>query len=88
MTPSVSSKTQLTRLERTWRFSCHARARVVVWSENSRKWSENTKTVTFFIFLSETKSKTVTPETEMLSVFRKHQKQMFGTKNTSISVEV
>ena len=29
MAPSVSSKTQLIRLERTWRFSCHARARIV-----------------------------------------------------------
>jgi hypothetical protein len=29
MAPIVSCKTQLTKLERTWRFSCRARARVV-----------------------------------------------------------
>jgi hypothetical protein len=29
MAPSVSSETQLTRVERTWRFSCHARDRVI-----------------------------------------------------------
>jgi hypothetical protein len=29
MAPSVSSKTQFARLERTWRFSCRAHARVV-----------------------------------------------------------
>jgi hypothetical protein len=29
MAPSVSSKTQLTRVERTWRFSCRARDRVI-----------------------------------------------------------
>jgi hypothetical protein len=28
MAPSVSSETQLTRVERTWRFSCRARDRV------------------------------------------------------------
>jgi hypothetical protein len=29
MAPSVSSETQLTRVERTWRFSCRARDRVI-----------------------------------------------------------
>jgi hypothetical protein len=29
MTPSVSSETQLTRVERTFRFSCHARDCVI-----------------------------------------------------------
>ena len=29
MSPSISSKTQLTRVERTWRFSCRARDRVI-----------------------------------------------------------
>jgi hypothetical protein len=29
MAPSVSSETQLTRVERTWRFSCYARDRVI-----------------------------------------------------------
>jgi hypothetical protein len=29
MAPSVSSKTQLTRVERTWRISCRARDRVI-----------------------------------------------------------
>jgi hypothetical protein len=29
MAPSVSSETQLTRVERTWRFSCRARNRVI-----------------------------------------------------------
>jgi hypothetical protein len=29
MAPSVSSETQLTRVERTWRFICRARDRVI-----------------------------------------------------------
>jgi hypothetical protein len=29
MAPSVSSETQLTRVERTWRFRCRARDRVI-----------------------------------------------------------
>jgi hypothetical protein len=29
MAPSVSSETQLTRVEHTWRFSCRARDRVI-----------------------------------------------------------
>jgi hypothetical protein len=29
MAPSVSSETQLTRVERTWRFSCRAHDRVI-----------------------------------------------------------
>jgi hypothetical protein len=29
MAPSVSSETQLPRVERTWRFSCRARDRVI-----------------------------------------------------------
>jgi hypothetical protein len=29
MAPSVSSETQLTRVERTWRISCRARDRVI-----------------------------------------------------------
>jgi hypothetical protein len=29
MAPSVSSETQLTRVERTWRFSCRVRDRVI-----------------------------------------------------------
>jgi hypothetical protein len=29
MAPSVSSETQLTRVERTWRISCHARDHVI-----------------------------------------------------------
>jgi hypothetical protein len=56
--------------------------------ENGRKRSENTKTVTVFIFLSEMKSETVIPETETTSVFRNHRKQKFGTKNTSVSVGI
>jgi hypothetical protein len=57
--------------------------------ENGRKQSVNTKTIIVFIFfLSKTKSKTVTPETEMISVFRKNQKRKFGAKNTPVTVEI
>jgi hypothetical protein len=57
--------------------------------ENGRKQLVNTKTITIFhIFLSETKSKTVTPETETISVSRKHQKRKFGPENTPVTVEI
>jgi hypothetical protein len=56
--------------------------------ENGQKRSVNTKTIIIFIFLSETKSKTVTPETETISVFRKHRKRTFGAENTPVTVEI
>jgi hypothetical protein len=52
-------------------------------NENGRKRSVNTKTVAVFIFLSKTES--VTPEMETMSVFRKLK---FGTENISITVEI
>jgi hypothetical protein len=54
--------------------------------ENGRKRSKTLKPLSFPYFLSETKSKTVTSETETISVFRKHQNRKFGTKNTSVPV--
>jgi hypothetical protein len=65
---------------------------LMVWTltsrdENGRKWSVNTKTITVFIFLSETKSKTVALETETISVFRKYRKRKFGAENTPVTVE-
>jgi hypothetical protein len=56
--------------------------------ENGRKRSVNTKTIIVHIFLSETKSKTVTPETEIISVFRKYRKGKFGAENTPVTVEI
>jgi hypothetical protein len=56
--------------------------------ENGRKRSVNTKTIFIFIFSSETRSKTVTPETKMTSVIRKHQKQKFGTKITPVTIGI
>jgi hypothetical protein len=52
------------------------------------KRSENTKTVNVSIFLSKTKSESVTLETKMILVFRKHWKQKFGAKNTLVSVGI
>jgi hypothetical protein len=46
------------------------------------------KPLPFSYFLSETKSKTATPETETISVFRKHRKRKFGAENTPITVEI
>ena len=48
----------------------------------------NIKPLPFSYFLSETKSKTVTPETETISVFRKHQKRKFGAENTPVTVGI
>jgi hypothetical protein len=56
--------------------------------ENGRKRSVNTKTIFIFIFFSETRSKTVTPETKTTSVIRKHQKRKFGTKIRSVTIEI
>jgi hypothetical protein len=44
------------------------------------------KPLPFPYFLSETKSETVTSETETISVFRKHRNRKFGTENTSVLV--
>jgi hypothetical protein len=57
--------------------------------ENYQKRSENTKTVTVFIFFyRKRKSETVIPETETTSVFRNHRRRKFGTKNTSVSIGI
>jgi hypothetical protein len=40
------------------------------------------------IGISKTKSKTVTPKTETISVFWKHRKRMFGAQNTPVTVEI
>jgi hypothetical protein len=53
--------------------------------ENGR---QTLNSLSFSYFLSETKSKTVTPEMETISVFRKHRKQKFDTENTPITVEI
>jgi hypothetical protein len=53
--------------------------------ENGRKRSINIKTIFVFIFFSETRSKTVTPETKTTSVIRKHRKRKFGTKITLVT---
>jgi hypothetical protein len=45
------------------------------------------KPLPFSYFLSETKSETVTSETETITVFRKHRNRKFGTKNTSVLIE-
>jgi hypothetical protein len=56
--------------------------------ENGQKRSVNTKTISIFVFfLPEMKSKTLTPKTETISVFRKHRKRKFGTENTSVRVK-
>jgi uncharacterized protein YjhX (UPF0386 family) len=52
---------------------------VYIRDENGRKRSVNTKTITVFIFLS---------ETETISVFRKHRKRKFDAENTPVTVEI
>jgi hypothetical protein len=61
MAPSVNFETQLTRVERTWRFNCHARDRVIgpfivcieVMSSSVAMWDGLgilAKNITIFIF--------------------------------------